>query len=46
MSQLNAFRNQMVPFSSQTYSNKQWEVKTVAMAQEQPAVRSSQTIPD
>lgn len=34
--------NQKVPFSSLTYSNKQWEVKTVVIAQAQPAVRSSQ----
>lgn len=38
--------NQMVPFSTLTYSNKQWEVKTVVIAQTQPAVRSSQAFPD
>lgn len=38
--------NEMVPFISLTYSNKQWEVKTVVIAKPQPAVRSSQTSPD
>ena len=32
-------RDQMVPFSGLTYSNKQWEVKTVVIAP--PAARSS-----
>lgn len=31
--------NQTVPFSSLTYSNKQWEVKTAVIAQAQSAAR-------
>lgn len=38
--------NRMVPFSRPTYSNKQWEVKTVVIAQAQPAARPSQASPD